>query len=86
MICQRFEDSGVAVRPWAHGGQNGLLLEIPLSGAVLKTMNPDPMALASFTKRASACCRAYPTASPINRGCRRDAGAVQGAGRNTDPI
>ena len=31
--------------PWSHGGQNGLLLEIPLSGAVLKTMNPDPMAL-----------------------------------------
>ncbi|OXM14149.1 DUF5693 family protein [Paenibacillus herberti] len=46
IIRERFEnDAGIPVRAWTLKGKQGLIIETPLPDAVLKTMNPDPMAL-----------------------------------------
>nr|WP_221401317.1 DUF5693 family protein [Paenibacillus phyllosphaerae] len=48
MIEQTFEAWEIAVRPWSFGGRSGLVLETPVENAMLKPMNPDPIALQSI--------------------------------------
>ncbi|MGN7456794.1 DUF5693 family protein [Paenibacillus pasadenensis] len=50
IIRARFESSGIRVDSWSFDGLAGLVLETPLSDAVLKTMEPDPLALDRLTQ------------------------------------
>ncbi|MFC4100376.1 DUF5693 family protein [Paenibacillus xanthanilyticus] len=45
MIEQTFANWEIAVKPWSFGGRTGLILETPVENAMLKPMNPDPIAL-----------------------------------------
>ncbi|MFB9327026.1 DUF5693 family protein [Paenibacillus aurantiacus] len=45
MIEQTFAYWEIAVKPWSFGGRTGLILETPVENAMLKPMNPDPIAL-----------------------------------------
>lgn len=45
MIEQTYANWEIAVKPWSFGGRTGLILETPVENAMLKPMNPDPIAL-----------------------------------------
>ncbi|GGD92449.1 DUF5693 family protein [Paenibacillus nasutitermitis] len=45
VITSTFTSWDIPVRPWEYGGREGLMLETPLEDAILKQMNPDPLAV-----------------------------------------
>jgi len=45
IIERTFEKAGIAVRDWTYGGRAGLVLETPVEDAIVKPMQPDPLAL-----------------------------------------
>lgn len=45
IIKNRFNKDNINVSNWTFGGRTGLILETPIENALIKTMEPDPLAL-----------------------------------------
>ncbi|MBW7456380.1 DUF5693 family protein [Paenibacillus sepulcri] len=45
LITSTFKSWDIQASPWSYGGHEGLVIETPMEDAVLKQMNPDPLAV-----------------------------------------